>query len=654
MAYNQKLLEKVQTDRFGTITYINSNNETKTITKSDDLIKIEIEDFICNNGNFIGSVIAKKATIELINTSNKYNLGTENLTDKTIEISTGAIIDKGLVTEETVTNSWGEFIINSIDSTSTEDVCTIIAYDKIIYLNKNYVSTVTYPSTILDIFESVCAQCGLTYSSSAFLNSDFVVADDQYEGKTCRQVISDIAKMAMGFVRINGEEVSINTLGTTPVTNTINKNTTYTLNISPVSSPINKLSIGLSVVNGGETSREDSTSIGLNGQNELRLDDIGFLYTSDLRELAIDGMFTAISGLSFLPFNCTYLGYDNIRAGNMITVTDIANNSYNSYIFNHMFTFDGGFEGEITTDILSKSANTYTNTNTNVINIKKAEISINENKDSISSLTSRVVDTETSITSMTQTVDGIFLETQKIVGIQENIATIETSIDGINETLSSKGGSNLLPNSVKQFGNGNYTGSFVNYKDTETEINLLSKSAIEIGNGTDSISIIVPNGEYNYSAKYKKLIGLASCSITVNGIETTLTGDDWSTTNTTFIVSDNTITITYTGDTDYSCWIGDVIVVGGDSPQPWTPNANEIYTDTVKIGEGITITSNTSNTTFKADTTGTKVYNNNDLVNPVSEFTDDGVVTGNVTADKGDMAKLIFKDMGTQTWITRG
>ena len=401
MTYNQKLLEKVQTDRFGTVQYTNNSSVAKTITKTDDLISIDIEDFIYNNGSFIGSVIAKKAIIKLINVNNKYNLGTENLVDKTITISTGAIIDKGLVTEEIVTNSWGDFVVTSVENDNPNQVCTVVAYDKTIYLNKQYVSDATYPSTIADIFESVCTQCNLTYSSSTFLNSDFVVADDQYAGKTCRQVMTDIAKMAMGFVSVDSAVLTIKQLGTSPVTNTINKNTYYSLEILPVSSPINKLSIGLSFVDGGDTSRQDNSSISTYGQNELKLSDIGFLYTSALRELAIDTMFAEISGVSYLPYTCTYLGYDNVRAGDMITVTDVYNNSYNTYIFNHKFVFDGGFDGSIETTALTKSANTYEVANNTVNTVKKSEISIDNNTNEISILSGQVDDLTPYIQTLT-------------------------------------------------------------------------------------------------------------------------------------------------------------------------------------------------------------------------------------------------------------
>lgn len=653
MTYNNKLKELVQTDRFGKIEYTNEISEAKIITKTDDLISIKIEDNICNNGNFIGSVTAKKATIYLINTDNKYNVGNENLINKEITISTGAIVDIDTEDELTVTNSWGTFIVTSVENLSTEGKCKIEAYDKIIYLNKTYVSNVAYPSTIADIFQSVCSQCSLTYSEDAFTNDDFVVDNDQYADKSCREVISHIAKLAMGFVKISGDTVSIQTLGTTPVTNTLTANTAYTMEIFPVTTPINRLAIGLSVVTGGETTREDATSIATYGQNELRLNDIGFTYTSELRELVIDDMFTAISGLSFIPFSCDYMGYDNVSSGNMITLVDLEGNSYNTYIFNHTFIFDGGFKGTITTEALSKSENTYNNSNTSANILRKAQISIDANKSEITSLASRTSANESAISQITQDVDGVQVEVQKIYGIEQDIASIEIDISGINQVLSTKGGANLLPNSVKQFGDGEYTGTFLNHRDTETEINLLSKSAIVIDNGTDSIEITVPNGDYFYACRYKKLIGLSTCSVTINGTEIEFVGTEWTTLEHPFSVAGNKITILYTGDTNDSCWVGDVLIVQGSTSQPWSPNSNEIYTDTVQIGQGITITSNTSNTTFKADTSGTKVYNNNDLDVPVSEFTDDGVSTDNIVANKGTIAKLIFTDMGTQTWITR-
>ena len=64
----------------------------------------------------------------------------------------------------------------------------------------------------------------------------------------------------------------------------------------------------------------------------------------------------------------------------------------------------------------------------------------------------------------------------------------------------------------------------------------------------------------------------------------------------------------------------------GEGALSWQQNQNEIRSDTVNIGKGITITSTAKNhLTFKADVDGIRIINSNK--NKSTEFTDDGMET---------------------------
>ena len=248
--------------------------------------------------------------------------------------------------------------------------------------------------------------------------------------------------------------------------------------------------------------------------------------------------------------------------------------------------------------------------------------------------------------------DGIQLNVNQITSLNETTSTLEVDLAGVQATLLNKGGYNLIQNSVKQFDNEGYTGTFPNFSDTDTINNLMSKSAIKMMNGTDSITFAVPNGDYNYSTTYKKLLSPAVCTITVNGTLLTLTELDWSVQEHNFSVTDNTIVIEYTSSDDDSALLGDVLMILGTEKQVWTPNPNEIYTDTVKISRGIEVSSNTSNTKLLANTDGTRIINI--LTDEVtSEFTDKGTRTKKLEAEEAIIAGLLISDLVTQTWLSR-
>ena len=150
----------------------------------------------------------------------------------------------------------------------------------------------------------------------------------------------------------------------------------------------------------------------------------------------------------------------------------------------------------------------------------------------------------------------------------------------------------------------------------------------------------------------KKLITLAEVSVSVNGTVIDLDSEEWITESLTFDVASNTIEIIFTSDTDEACYISDLMGSVGTLAQVWSNNPNESVKGGVKIGEGIEITSSTSNIMQKMDNDGNRIINTN-TEEVVAEFTDKGIETAEVIADKGQVANILIVDMGTQTWFSR-
>lgn len=439
MTYDERLKELVATDRLGKVEYVNSNDETKTITKLNDIIEFTIQDFIYADGSFIGSVISKKLDLKLLNEDNKYNSGTENLENNRLDVYTGItlseVVGEGEEAETIYTdtyNHWGTFIVNTITNSETGNDCTIEAFDDIIKLNKEYIPFITFTetTTLYDMYVDICNQCGLLYSTDTFLNSDFIVSSNQYENKTCREVLSDICKVAVGFAKMVGGELKILTLGTSTYENEIDKNVEMTFKMSGTVIPINKISIGDSAVDGEEAVRLNQTNIDSTGISELVFNDIWFLNSIDLKESIIDSMFTILDGFSYTPFETEYFGFDTLESGDKITIKDLDDTSYVSYAFNHTFTFNGGFKGTLSTPALTNTEKTYTNINTTRDVLKKTEIRVDRAEQEIELLASDMDGLETSLT---------------------------LTVNGLVASVSRSGGMNLLKNSSGQ-NNTNYWG----------------------------------------------------------------------------------------------------------------------------------------------------------------------------------------------------
>ena len=80
----------------------------------------------------------------------------------------------------------------------------------------------------------------------------------------------------------------------------------------------------------------------------------------------------------------------------------------------------------------------------------------------------------------------------------------------LKQSMTYSGGYNLIENCVKQFGEAGWTGTFVNYSNTEIQQNSLTKSALVFMEDTETREIQTENRVHNFSFKYKKLVPLAT------------------------------------------------------------------------------------------------------------------------------------------------
>ena len=244
-----------------------------------------------------------------------------------------------------------------------------------------------------------------------------------------------------------------------------------------------------------------------------------------------------------------------------------------------------------------------------------------------------------------------------IKDLEEHIDTFEQTAYGLINTLKNRSGNNLLRNSSACFGNEFWTG-LVKKEATLDEVhkNFFAKSCFNLQNGTLGQQIAVPNGEYYVGFKYKKLIELANCSIDINGTIVELTSMDYETSDNFIQVNDYSITIKLISDTDDACFVGDIMIVAGNK-EKWSPNPNEIYYDSVEIGKGIQVNSNTANTYTRIDADGNRIYNrNSDEI--VTELTEYGLSTERVECKEIKGAGILIQEVqdkygDNQTWITK-
>lgn len=396
-------------------TEINYDNGIKEITLEDSVYVPDL--------GFIGQAVAKKVTLILLD-----NEQTTNLENKEFELYIGADYNG-----QTYYINYGNFIVNEApENDSTNGTIKVIAYDYMIKFNKDYIDQVVYPCSLKTLLVSVCNQAGVELGSETFSNDNFMVENNQFEGKNLREILKHIAKCAFSWARI-GQDNKLYldfSISDTPVeTLTINdyKQDAFK-KANEYYGPINKVTYGDSDIKGQEESVVDNTSIEQNGVKELIINDNYFAYTTAKRQELIQAG-TTLFGLMYMPvFQLDLIGTIYLDCNDIIEVEDENNNSIITRVFSHTIKYNGIISDSITTEGISDNQQTYQNVNTPTSNTSRTEIIVDRANKRIDNL---VIDMYEE--------DGI---------VHQNFTSIQQDLNNIISSVQNSGGINLLKNSV--------------------------------------------------------------------------------------------------------------------------------------------------------------------------------------------------------------
>lgn len=174
----------------------------------------------------------------------------------------------------------------------------------------------------------------------------------------------------------------------------------------------------------------------------------------------------------------------------------------------------------------------------------------------------------------------------------------------------------------------------------------------------------VPNGNYSVSFYYKKLIELATASVTINentynldSLETKQfytgeTDSDGAYITLPVEVKTQHLIIEFNTNVNNSVEVYDLMANKGSVKLAYSQNQNEVTTETVNLSKGITIKSSNIDVIFKANADGIRLYTLNNEVK--TRFTDKGLVTKEaVVEDEAEIVKVLIQDIDDQTWFTR-
>lgn len=368
----------------------------------------------------------------------------------------------------------------------------------------------------------------------------------------------------------------------------------------------------------------------------------------------VENIYNAVNGMTIYPLSYkTPYGNIAIDPYDVISFTTDEDENGNLLTYNTYNNCTLTYAIDIVSDIEVKIPTKQAEATTNVIK-GDTRTQINRVRTEVDNLNQQITLQAETTTNIQNSLNNDYYTINQVDSL------VETATKGITNTYTTSGGNNIFRNTGLWFKDTSKNSSENSYEYWDGEVKRVKEekasnlNAMSLLKTTISQNQDVMNGKYTISFKYKKPIEFANASVIINGDDDVLDGTSDTTYVKTIDVTTGNIEVGFVCDVDNGCEIYDLMVNSGDSAMIYAQNQNETTTDTVNISKGITIASSDTNTTFKADSDGVRTYNNNNLNEPVVEFTDQGTKTKDLTATgKAIIGNLLIEDVGEQTWIAR-
>ena len=180
-------------NRYGRIHVVEDDIDIVGENYNGQLVDFTIENNCYVNDTFVGTTVAKKITVNILNPDNLINL--EN---KTIQAFVGIELNGEL--EEI---PFGTYVIEKPENKEVIQKTSFTGYDNMIKFNVPYNNRVSYPIKASALLEDLCNQVGLEIGNEDFVNADYMILGNPFtNNEDCRTVLSNIAQLAGTFAKI--------------------------------------------------------------------------------------------------------------------------------------------------------------------------------------------------------------------------------------------------------------------------------------------------------------------------------------------------------------------------------------------------------------------------------------------------------------------
>lgn len=312
-------------------------------------------------------------------------------------------------------------------------ILSVTAYDRMIYFEEfadRVLNNQTYPVTVLDFLQSLCAFVGVALETTEFLNSDYLIQKNaRSQNVKGRQMLQWVTEAAARFARITPEgklalewytdiDYSIDASHGGPTEYTTITTADYT------TKKVDKLQIKVTQNDIGVVVPKDDPS----KTNIYIIQNNPIFYAETDAELrpTAEKIFNAIKDFAYIPYTVTCKGNPAIRAGSVFSVTSVKGQKIKAFVM--MKKMKGV---KALTDNLSASGNATRSIQSNVLNqvIQQLRGKTNE-------LTLTLEETTNRLTTVTSDLDSITTKVGELSLKSENFSVkLSETVEQANQTI---------------------------------------------------------------------------------------------------------------------------------------------------------------------------------------------------------------------------
>lgn len=242
-------------------------------------------------------------------------------------------------------SSLGHFLISErVDINRNDKITSLFCLDKMILMEQEYVSQLTYPAGIDQVALEIANLSGAVIDQTSFERIG-TTGINKMVGYTYREAIGLIAQLEAGFATFDRQgKLAIRQLNDTTFTITPNEYFLKGLTKNDLQYRLGGISVKV----------DENTTLQAGSATGSQI----VLENSVMTQILLDGLWQQLSALNFYPFTLDWRGNPVVEIGDWVTLTDIDGNLFKAPVLGYSLTYNGGLTAKMSGDVETMPANT--------------------------------------------------------------------------------------------------------------------------------------------------------------------------------------------------------------------------------------------------------------------------------------------------------